>query len=92
MRYALWSLHFENELGTGPEEKAYEFGGRLEAGPANDEVQNGGRILGYIIEDFGDADLSVWQFQEITESEALDFALQLNETAHISSNGRIDFN
>lgn len=89
MKYATWKLNFDDpNYGTGPEEEIIAQGftaeGRLLSGEARD-----GTILGYFTGD--PVNLSAWEFTEITQQEALDFALAINNKCYLLDDGKIAF-
>jgi len=88
MKYATWKLNFTNpEYGTGPEPKIVTKGGTAEGAWVDGDITDGGTILGYFT---GEAiDLAPWQFAEVTQEEALAFALALDSTAYLFEDGRI---
>jgi hypothetical protein len=89
MKYAFWNLDATNpESQTGPEETIALAGGKAEASWTDGEAENNANILGYILEDF-EADLSAWNFRYITQQEALDFCLEIDENAYLLPDGRI---
>jgi hypothetical protein len=90
MNYATWKLNFTNpEYGTGPEEKIAELGYGAEGGWPNGEVEQGATIMGYVTEPQDESQLMMWDFQNITEQEALDFCLAINPEAYLLPDGRI---
>jgi hypothetical protein len=90
MNYATWKLNFTDpNYGTGPEDKIAELGFGAEGAWADGEVQDGATIMGYVTEAQDEAELALWDFQNITEQEALDFCLALNPEAYLLPDGRI---
>ena len=90
MNYATWKLNFSNpDYGTGPEDKVAQLGFSAEGAWANDSVENGATILGYVSEELNETKLDAWQFQNISQEEALDFCKLLNPKAYLLSDGRI---
>lgn len=90
MNYATWKLNFTNpEYGTGPEEKIAELGYGAEGAWVAGEVENGGIILGYVTEEQDESELTPWDFTNITEVEALEFALAINPEAYLLPDGKI---
>jgi hypothetical protein len=90
LNYATWKLNFTNpDYGTGPEDRIIELGFGAEGAWANGEVQDGATIMGYVTEAPDEAELALWDFQNITEQEALDFCLALNPEAYLLPDGRI---
>ena len=88
MKYATWVLNFDDpKYGTGCESTIAEQGGTAEASFAEGDITNGARILGYFTGE--PTGLEAWQFTEITQQEALDFVLALDDTAYIMEDGRI---
>lgn len=88
MKYATWKLNFINpEYGTGPEPEIVANGGTAEGAWVNGEITDGGTVLGYFT---GDApDLAPWQFAEVTQAQALAFAVAIDATAYLLEDGRI---
>lgn len=90
MNYATWKLNFTNpEYGTGPEEKIAELGSHAEAAWVDGIVEEGGIILGYVNGPQDEIDLQAWSFTNITQEDALDFCLSINEQAYLLDDGRI---
>jgi hypothetical protein len=90
MNYATWKLNFTNpEYGTGPEDKITELGYGAEGAWADGEVEQGATIMGYVTEPQDESELTLWDFQNITEQEALDFCLAINPEAYLLPDGRI---
>jgi len=90
MKYATWKLNFDNpNYGTGPEEAIAELGAKAEAGWTDGEVQDGATVLGYLDAEIDVSELSLWDFAYITEQEALDFCLALDDEAYLNSDGII---
>lgn len=90
MRYALWDLVEDSaNYYTGPEQKVFDLGGVAEASWANGIVENGADILGYITGDFDSAELSHWNYREISQQEALEFCQAINPEAYLLPDGRI---
>lgn len=90
MRYALWDLKEDvtNYL-SGPEARIIELGGTAEASWANGMVENGADILGYVFGEFDINELAHWNYQEVTQEQALSFCLSINPDAYILANGKI---
>ena len=90
MNYGTWKLNFTDpNYGTGPEDKIAELGFGAEAAWVNGEVENDGTILGYVTEAQDESQLTAWNFQNISEAEALDFCLAVNPAAYLLPNGKI---
>jgi hypothetical protein len=90
MNYATWKLDFSNpEYGTGPEYAIEEQGVIPEGGWANGEVENGATILGYLTGAVDESKLTSWQVKNVSQAEALDFALAINPEAYLLPDGRI---
>ena len=90
MNYATWKLNFTNpDYGTGPEDRIIELGFGAEGAWANGEVQDGATIMGYVTEPQDESQLTLWDFQNITEQEALDFCLALNSEAFLLPDGKV---
>ena len=90
MNYATWKLNFTNpEYGTGPEDAIAELGVHAEGSWVDGEIENGGTILGYLSGPVDEVELETWKVTNITESEALDFCLFINENAYLLPDGRI---
>lgn len=88
MRYATWNLNFDDpRYGTGPEQEIANLGGWAECAIVNGDVTQGAIILGYF--DGQVSGLDKWDFQEVTESKALAFALGLNADCFLMENGKI---
>jgi len=90
MNYATWKLNFTDlSYGTGPEDKIAELGFAAEGAWVSGEVQSGGTILGYVTEPQDESELTLWQFANITQAEALAFCQAINSEAHLLSDGKI---
>ena len=89
MKYATWILNFDDpNYGTGPEASIVEQGGSAEGSYAEGDITQGARILGYFTGE--PTDLDAWSFTELTQQEALDFVLALDETAYVGEEGKIE--
>lgn len=88
MKYATWILKFDDPFyGTGPEETIIAQGGSAEGAYTDGDVSAGAKILGYFT---GNTDnLQRWQFQELTQGQALDFVLAINPDAYLLDDGKI---
>ena len=90
MNYATWKLNFDNpEYGTGPELKIADLGFGAVASWVNGEPADGGVILGYVTEPQDESELTAWDFQNITQAEALAFCTALNPEAYLTDEGTI---
>jgi hypothetical protein len=88
MKYATWILNFDDpNYGTGPEPFIVEQGNSAEGSFAEGDITKGARILGYFTGE--PTGLEAWDFTELTEQEALDFVLALDETAYVAEDGKI---
>jgi len=89
MKYATWILNFDDpNYGTGPEPIVVEQGGSADGSFAEGDITQGARILGYFTGE--PTDLEAWSFTEITQQEALDFVLAIDDTAYIAEDGKIN--
>ena len=89
MKYATWILNFDDpNYGTGPEPTIAEQGGSAEGSFAEGDITKGARILGYFTGE--PTEVEAWSFTEITQQEALDFVLALDDTAYLAEDGRIN--
>ncbi len=90
MNYAIWKLDFSDpNRGTGPEEKIAELGFGAEGAWTNGEIQDGATIMGYVTEPQDESELTLWDFQNISEAQALDFCLAIDSDAYLLPDGRI---
>ena len=90
MNYATWKLNFTNpQYGTGPEEKIAELGSHAEAAWVDGVVEDGGTVLGYLDGSQDEIELQAWSFTNISQEDALDFCLSINEEAYLLEDGRI---
>lgn len=90
MNFATWKLDFSNpNYGTGPEKQLNALGFSAEASWSNGEVSEGGTILGYVSGVPDESLLSTWEYQNISEEEALEFAKAINPNAVIVD-GRVE--
>jgi hypothetical protein len=90
MNYATWKLNFTNpEYGTGPEEKILELGGTAQGAWVDGIAEDQGTIIGYLDSPQDEVELQAWQFQNISQEEALDFCLSINPEAYLLEDGRI---
>ena len=85
MRYATWKIDFSDDpnQGTGPE--ASVAVGKIEGGFEKGPFE----IVGYVSDDAVITGLEKWEVTEITQEEALDYALALNAKAFLNENGHI---
>lgn len=89
MRYITWKLVWKGDYGYGPESTAANIGQHMEASSFCDADVETGTILGYL---FGDADISNfsdWDAVELSQEDALSFALAINPESYITENGYI---
>ena len=84
MRYLKWRLS-EGRWGTGPEETIADRGGWVDAGPGADPTHY---LVGYLSESADLTGLETWDVTELTQSEALAYALELDDTATLMDDGR----
>ncbi len=90
MNYATWKLNFANaNYGTGPESKIAELGGSAEGAWVDGIAEDGGTIIGYVSSPQDEIELQKWQFQNISQEEALDFCQAIDENAYLNEEGRI---
>jgi malate synthase len=90
MNYATWKLNFANpEYGTGPEDKIAELGFGAEGAWVAGQAENAGTILGYVTEEQDESELTIWNFTNITQQDALEFCLALDPEAYLLPDGRI---
>ncbi len=90
MNYGTWKLNFTNpEYGTGPEDKIAELGFDAEASWVSGEAENEATILGYVTGAQNEAELTAWDFRNITQAQALEFCLAINPEAYLLPDGRI---
>ena len=88
MKYATWKLNFADpNYGTGPEDAILEQGGTAEGAFSNGDVTKGAKILGYFTGE--PVSLEAWDFTELTQQEALDFVLAIDDTAFVGEDGKI---
>jgi len=89
MKYATWKLNFDDpKYGTGPEPILVKNKGTCEASYAEGDITKGARILGYFTGE--PKNVEPWEFTELTQQQALDFVLALDDTAYIGEDGRIN--
>lgn len=90
MRYAFWDLiEIEPNYLIGPEPTIFDMGGRAEGAWANGQPETGADIMGYVYGNFDIAQLSAWNFREISQEEALAFCLAINPEAYLEANRKI---
>ncbi len=90
MNYATWKLNFTNpEYGTGPEDKIAELGFGAEGAWVAGQPENGGTILGYVTEAIDPAKVTAWEFQNLSQEQALAFAQAIAPNAYLLEDGRI---
>lgn len=88
MKYATWVLDFTNfDYGTGPEKAITVQGGSCQGAYPSGDVTKGSKILGYFTGEV--TGLEAWSFTEISQQEALEFVMAIDETAHLTQDGRI---
>jgi len=89
MKYATWKLNFDDpNYGTGPERVIVEQGGTAEGSFAEGDITKGARVLGYFTGE--PTGVQAWEFTEITQQEALDFVLALNDTGYLAEDQKIN--
>jgi hypothetical protein len=87
MKYATWKLNFNNSsYGIGPEHEIIKQGFTAAGAYLQGEALNG-TILGYFTGE--PENLEPWGFSEITQPEALAFAVALDPTAYLLADGSI---
>ena len=97
MKYASWNLSsIDTNYMSGPQEAVKLAGGNLVAGMSGGSPEQGSKILGYIMQDFVQVDLSTWNFQELSQHDALLLAQSWDESSFVDDDGfitapRIDF-
>jgi hypothetical protein len=90
LNYATWKLNFTNpEYGTGPEDKIAELGFTAEGAWLSGVIENGGIILGYVSEPLDESELTPWELKNITQAEAFEFCLLIDENAYLLDDGKI---
>jgi hypothetical protein len=90
MKYATWKLNFTDpKYGTGPESIIADQGHRAEAAWVDGQVEAGGTILGYITGNVDATQLTLWEYTELTQEEALAFAQRINSEAFLLNSGYI---
>jgi hypothetical protein len=90
MKYATWILDFSDpKYGTGPEQSVYEQGENAQGAMPEGDITAGAKILGYFTGEL--TGLEVWSFTEVTQDEALAFAVTINSTAYFAEDGTIQF-
>jgi hypothetical protein len=87
MKYATWKLDFTNpEYGIGPEGEIATQGFTASGAYIIGEPF-GGTILGYFSGE--PTSLEAWDFQELTEIQALEFVSAIDPTAFLQDDGTI---
>jgi hypothetical protein len=90
MNYATWKLNFSDpKYGTGPEDAISELGGTAEGAWVDGAAEDGATIIGYVSSPQDEVQLFTWQFQNISQEEALDYCLSINPDAYLLEDGRI---
>lgn len=90
MNYATWKINFTDpNYGTGPEDRIAELGFGAEAGWSIGTVENDGIIIGYLTEALDEADLTTWDFANISQADALNLCQSVNPEAFLLANGKI---
>lgn len=90
MNYATWKLNFTDpNYGTGPEDKISELGFGAEGAWVDGQAENNGTILGYVTEPLDETELTIWELQNISQLEALEFCLAINPEAYLLPDGKI---
>jgi len=88
MKYATWNLTFDADgYGTGPEESIVSQGFTAYAAWSNGEVADGATIMGYFTGE--PQNLEPWNFLEISQQEAIEFAQAIDSTAYPLEDGQI---
>jgi hypothetical protein len=90
MRYIVWHLTWPTpDYGSGPEQTAADNGAHLEASMwVNPDVEHG-NILGYLTGDLDLALLADWDVTELSEADALAFAVNIDPGAYVMADGVI---
>ena len=90
MKYATWKLNFiDPEYGTGPEELIVAQGIEVSGAWSIGSVTEDGKILGYLSAEPDLEELSDWDFQMLTQAEALAVAHTENPDAEVMTDGTI---
>jgi hypothetical protein len=87
MQYAIWKLNFIEGYGFGPEEKIAQLGGNATGGITESSPQ--GRILGYVYGEIDKAALQEWDFDFVSQEQALEFAKVIDPTSYFLEDGKI---
>jgi hypothetical protein len=89
VNYATWNLKFEGNYGTGPEQRITELGHHADGAWANAPVSDGGTIMGYLNAEIDPTELAEWNFQNLTQAEALAFCQTIRPDAYLDTDGKI---
>lgn len=89
MQYAKWKLSFTNNKGTGPEQVIAKAGAKAEGAFELSDISAGGFVLGYLLGELPQIDLSAWEFQIVDANTALSLVQALDTTAYFTDDGRI---
>lgn len=90
MNYATWKLNFTNsEYGTGPEETIATLGGSAQGAWVDGVAEENGLIIGYVSDPQDELELQAWQFENISQEQALEYCLSISEDAFLLEDGRI---
>lgn len=92
MKYLTWKLIWENNYGYGPESDAAKKGYHMEASEFSDADLSDGLILGYFFGDLNISEFEKWSVSELSQEDALSFALDRNPNAYITDNNYISVN
>lgn len=88
MKYATWKLNFSDpSYGTGPEVEIATQGGTAEGAYTSSEGSAQSTIMGYFTG--SPTGLDAWEFQEVSQAEALAFVKETYEDAFLLEDGRI---
>jgi len=90
VKYATWKLNFlDPEYGTGPEEIIVSQGIEVSGAWAIGSITEDGKILGYLSAEPDLEELTDWDFQIISQAEALALAQTVNPDAEVMADGTI---
>lgn len=90
MKYSTWKLNFlDPEYGTGPEDLIVAQGIEASGAWAIGSITEGGKILGYLSAEPDLEELSDWDFQMLTQADALALAQTENPDAEVMADGTI---
>lgn len=89
MRYIIWKLNWDGVYGKGPESYAFIQGIDLSPSGFIDSSSGDYLVLGFLRDDTDIDELAEWEAYEVTQDDALAFAVDIDSTAAVRDSGEI---